>query len=126
MKLNHECVRDLLLTIEEEVPFNGLLRLDRLEQFSTLSNYSHEEILYCLSKLHEAKFIHAKEIRFLEGLKDIYVQELTWDGHAFLDNIRDPKVWKKVKEKASFLKSVSISMLGELGSNVVKKSLGLE
>lgn len=123
MKLNHDCVRDSLLVIERDFSLNDMVRLSDFEKTPDLAKYSRDELLYCLSKLYEANFIHAKEIRMVEALVDIRVQELTWEGHAFLDNIRDPKVWKTVKEKTSFLKSVSVSMLSELGVNVVKELL---
>jgi len=126
MKLNHECVRDSLLVIENELPLNSMTRLSDFEKIPALTSYSRDELLYCLSKLLEAEFIHAKEIRVAEGLQDIFIQELTWSGHAFLDNVRDPKVWKKVKDKISFLKSVSIPITAELGSKFAKDLLGLE
>lgn len=126
MKLNHECVRDSLLVIESELPLNSMTRLSDFEKIPALTSYSRDELLYCLSKLLEAEFIHAKGIRVAEGLQDIFIQELTWNGHAFLDNVRDPKVWEKVKEKISFLKSVSIPIAAELGSKFAKDLLGLE
>lgn len=126
MKLNHECVRDSLLAIESKFPLNSMIRLNEFEKFKSLSKYSRDELLYCLSKLYEANFIRAQEFRFAEGLKDIYIQELTWEGHAFLDNVRDPKVWKKVKEKISFLKSVSIPIASELGAGFAKDLLDLK
>lgn len=126
MKLNHDCVRDSLLVIERDFSLNEMVRLNEFEKTPDLAKYSRDELLYCLSKLYEANFIHAKEIRTVEGLQDIFIQELTWEGHAFLDNIRDPKVWKMVREKVSFLKSVSIPVTAELGSKIVKNFLGLE
>lgn len=126
MKLNHDCVRDSLLVIERDFSINDMVRLNEFEKTPDLTNYSHDELLYCLSKLYEADFVQAKEIRTVEGLQDIFIQELTWEGHAFLDNIRDPKVWKKIKEKVSFLKSVSIPVTAELGSKIAKNFLGLE
>jgi len=120
LKLNHECVRDSLLVIERDFSLNDIIKLDDFEKTPDLAKYTHDELLYSLSKLYEANFIHAEEIRMEEGLFDIRIQELTWEGHAFLDNIRDPKVWKNVKKEISNLKSVSLPIIAKMCADYIK------
>ncbi len=62
MKLNHDCVRDFLLYVEEhaELKGNGLpeyLKLGYIYDDGILAKYSEEEIYHTASKLVEAKYI---------------------------------------------------------------------
>lgn len=45
---------------------------------------------------------------------------ISWDGHEFLDKIRDPEIWQKTKSGAERLGSWSIKLLGELASGFVR------
>lgn len=118
MRLNHDCVRELLLELEEKLVFNEHLYLNQLKQFDTFKKYGEETFVYTLLKLSEAGFINENHRFYLEGY-DIGVSSLTWDGHEFLDNIRDPKIWKNVKEAASKLTSTSITILAQYGWQAV-------
>ncbi|CUS26106.1 hypothetical protein FC70_GL000498 [Paucilactobacillus oligofermentans DSM 15707 = LMG 22743] len=44
---------------------------------------------------------------------------ITWDGHEFLDTIRDPEVWSNTKKILSHLESVSISTVSNIGTGVL-------
>lgn len=46
---------------------------------------------------------------------------LTYDGHKFLDNIRDDKVWKDTKTILSKFSSVSLSFVSSVASNVISQ-----
>ena len=45
---------------------------------------------------------------------------ITWAGHEFLDEVRDPEIWKKTKEGAEKVGSWSIKLLSELASGFVR------
>ena len=53
------------------------------------------------------------------------VHRLTWDGHEFLDSVRDPTVWAKVTKR---LKKVggfaTVDVIKTLGIAVIKDQLG--
>ena len=53
------------------------------------------------------------------------IESLSFDGHSFLDNIRDNQVWLKSKKVLSSLKSVSIEIISQVATNVIYKKLGL-
>lgn len=97
MKLNNDCVRDLLLYIEENTNLSDDIYIESINDLS----YSTEVLLYTSIKLKEANFINAEiEQTYDEenGGYSITVFSLTWQGHKFLDNIRDSGVWKTIKE----------------------------
>jgi len=124
VKLNQDCVRNLLLTIEEELSINEPLDAVRLQQKPRLQQYSLDDIVYTISKLKEAGFINADVLVTLDGT-DAIVSSLTYNGHLFLDNIRDDGVWKLTKQAASKLSSVSLNILAELASSYIKNKLNL-
>ncbi len=51
MKLNLDCVRDILLTVEN-AKYEETLTFDKLHNL--LPNYTEEDLHYCLVKLDEA------------------------------------------------------------------------
>lgn len=116
MRLNHECVRDLLLYIEENLEYDNELEINRLN----LKDYSLEELLYTSQKLAEAEYINCDDsIEIDDEYPIILVSSITYKGHQFLDTIRDNQVWKNTKKVLSFLKSVSIEITSETASKVI-------
>lgn len=124
LKLNEDCVRAVLLDVEEKYKFGDFLNLKDFEEGNS-SMFSEEEIEYTIIRLEEAGFIIAT-IQWINGAPwHISVSSLTWQGHEFLDNVRDTKIWRETKEVASKAGSVSLSMLATIASSVITKSLGL-
>lgn len=124
MILDRDCVRDLLLTIESD-SFNNTLFLEKICENSRMKFYSKETIIYAIQKLNEANYINAT-IKFADNAPYLVsVSSITWDGHIFLDNVRDPSIWDKVKAKSSKLTSVSLPLLSELGLSFIKEQIGL-
>ena len=60
----------------------------------------------------------------------LHLHGLTWEGHDFLETIRDPEVWKRTKEGASKVGGWSFEFLKDMaiayGKQVAKERLGLE
>lgn len=127
MKLDRECVRNLLLTIED-ARFNTTLNLDELSKIDKMAQFTSEQIIYTIEKLIEANFIVGKVTYAGDEPYFVMVNSLTWSGHQFLDNIRDDGVWTKTKKITSQFSSVSISMLSSVASSVISslinKNLG--
>lgn len=107
MKLDFDCIRDILLTLEK-YPYGEVIQPEQL--FEELSNYDPEVISYSLLKLYEADYIEA-HIPEIDGVFPEVSQifDITFQGHEFLDNIRSNKIWTKTK-----------SILSELGSGSIK------
>lgn len=126
MKLNHDCVRDLLLHIEENLTYGYYLEVSE----ATLKSYSREELLYTADKLLEAGYLDGNKRNTINSsLPYIRITAITWTGHQFLDNIRDDGVWKDTKKVLSRFSSVSLGFVGNVASQVItsliQKQLGL-
>jgi hypothetical protein len=88
MKRDMELVRDLLLAIERDPKFDGTKWLSptKAEDFG-ITNHSMQEVSYDLAMLIEEGFIKGKI-----GIDVVVINKLTWKGHEFLDDTRDPDI----------------------------------
>ncbi len=114
MELKHDLVRDILLYIEENFGCNDL----RLASSIKIEGFSTPEVLYTCRRLLEAGYIVGKTMSY-DSVPDTSISGLTWNGHEYLDNIRDNGIWKKTKDIAAKVGSVSLSAMGEIASQVV-------
>ena len=89
MKRDFELIRNLLLDIEgEEVD---------------LSQLTEDQILYHKALLLEAGLAegpkpHYPSAKSTEIPDKVIIRKLTWEGHDFIDGIRDQDRWQKVKK----------------------------
>jgi len=116
MKLNHDCVRDLLLFVEENLSYGHQYHIND----SPLAGYDYETVLYAADKLVEAGYLTANISRYASSIRpDIFVTGITWNGHQFLDNIRDDGVWKDTKKVLSKFTSTSLGIVSNVASQVI-------
>lgn len=123
MKLNPDCIRDILLYLEENLKIseNEFSSITFQQIKCDLSNYSEEDIFYSIYNL--------KQIRFIEGnIKDVAgmkmciceIQNITWNGHQFLNTIRPTSVWEATKSGASKLGIMSMHALSTIAMKVAE------
>jgi hypothetical protein len=48
------------------------------------------------------------------------ISRLTWEGHEFLDDIRDPEIWRKTKDRAKSVAGAGLSLLWEIAKAEIK------
>lgn len=114
MKLNQDLVRLLLLQIEDKTgPYEPLELSD-----ISIKDYSYEEILYTTERLLEAGYIKAR-LETTDLHRDHVIYSLTWDGHKFLDTVRDNVVWRRTNDIVKKLSSVSLSLILHIGEQVI-------
>lgn len=99
MKLNYDCVRELLLTLEENLVMDDSLSYPSLnlkQVCEKMPDFSRADIAYASTKLLEAKYIEAKPIGADSKIITIVYSCITYEGHQYLDSIRDSKLWNTV------------------------------
>ena len=117
MKLNVDCIRAVLLEIEK-IPYGQNLRPKTL--YSSVETFAEEDINYSIIKLKEAGFIDAVIVESDDGfIFRFLVNDITWDGHQFLNNVREASVWEKAKEKCRKIGSLSIPILSDAASAIL-------
>lgn len=124
MKLDYDCVRNILLTVESLECGKSLCR-ENYASFELLKNYDEERISYTVKRLVEAGYVPKTSVtEVIAGI--IYsVDELTWDGHQYLDCIRDKEIWEKTRKKAAVFDSVPFKTLSEIALYVIRSGVGL-
>lgn len=109
MKLNYDCVRSVLLTVETI--------------FEQLPKYEDNEILYTIEKLKEAGYINAA-LQFAAGhFIDGAVSSTTYSGHEYLDNIREPDVWRKVKAMLKNAGATTLPLISQAAQMLIGSQL---
>ena len=115
MKLNHDCIRAVLLYLENSLDYEHYLDLTNF----SVDGFSIEDTHYSIKKLEEAGFISAIVARDIDGEISVDVFGITWEGHKFLDTIRDNQVWNSTKKILSKFSSSSISFVSNVASQVL-------
>lgn len=116
MKLNPDCIRDILLVVEENTSYSTAMEFSSDTQFNELKHYSTEEILYHIKQC-ELSGLLTRVDWFLGG--GCLIHDLSPKGHEFLANIRSDNIWNKTKETAKNVGSYSLDTLTKIAINVV-------
>ncbi len=93
MKRDMELIRKLLFFFDEkETP--------EYVQIPPIDGYDDLTIKYHLVLLYDAGLLRCEPVTSSTSDRVIYVLpfELTWDGHEFLDKIRNDSVWQRIRE----------------------------
>jgi hypothetical protein len=118
MKLNSDCIRDILIAVESLKPGN-VYTIPSLH--SALPQYSSSVLNYHCLQLLDAGCISANAINISNSaLPQICViLDLTFAGHQFLANIRSDDIWMKTKSISKKIGSESLHVLAEISVNVI-------
>lgn len=128
MRLNPDCVRDVLLAVEDGTDFVKALEYSAdgdVPKF--LRRYDHAEVIYHIRQCDRAGLILG--VRYYEDGDYIEVDDLAPAGHQFLANVRQDTIWNHTKEIAAKVGSKSLDALLQISSGVVteliRSQLGL-
>lgn len=133
MKLNLDCIRDIMLCIEDntdlrqcccfiDTSLNEAMEFaDEIEhpkdyQLKLLKKYSNNELIYHVHYCIKADLITVSD------QSDVYmliIEDLTPKGHDFLAHIRPKTAWEKFIEIAEPLGALSVPDLTKIAANVV-------
>ena len=125
MKLNHDCVRDILLFIEENLKYHEEINQSTLVKSSYFTKYNNSEVLYALELMVDEGFITCRKTasNAMGKVSYIIITGLTWSGHELLDNIRNDTVWNAVKEKSKKVGKVSIKAMASAAATLATAML---
>ncbi|RGY66673.1 DUF2513 domain-containing protein [Fusobacterium ulcerans] len=118
MKLNPDCIRDILLKLEETTDGRGEYMFDESDLESLNLKYTPTELLYHLKQCLDSGFIQGRN----RG-SCISVRDLTPAGHAFLADIRNDNNWNKTKEIATKVGAFSLNALKDIAVGVVSAGI---
>ncbi len=124
MKRDMDLVREILLRVEEADKECGMEDLlpEGVSEDETRKYEYHLDML-----VNQTGFVTGVNISGLSGETWIDLK-LTWNGHEFLEAVRDPEIWRRAKEGAKKVGSASIDFLWEAAKayarHLAKEKLG--
>lgn len=122
MKLDANCVRDVLIAVES-APYGKQIDMPALQHL--VPNWSENELEYTCLKLNEAGYLDAY---FDQCLGDAlpylcWINCLTYRGHEFLETIRSNSNWEQVTAIAKKAGVFSLKALADIGKSVAKAAI---
>lgn len=121
MKLNPECIREILLAVEEQTDYFTPTSAFKV---ADATSFDRDTVLYHIRQCE--LYGYFVEVRhYTNGDDDSLITDLSPKGHEFLRNIRSKKVWDPVMEKIMPLGTVSISILEKVATAVILSQLNL-
>lgn len=119
MKLNPDCIRDILLAVEELSDYDRSVSDSELSKSKFLISYFENEILYHVRQLTWSKMLQQADF-YGEGFD---ILDLSPQGHEFLNNIRSDDNWNKTKDFSGKIGSFAISTLQSVASSIMSISI---
>ncbi|MGJ8729317.1 DUF2513 domain-containing protein [Listeria aquatica] len=95
MKLNADCMRQILFTLEDK-PLHQSLQAEDFMSSERTKQFLYDDIVYSVQMLEQKGFIAAK----IYPTKDrtiVLVNDLTIHGQEFLEEIYSDTKWNKIK-----------------------------
>ncbi|MFK4824832.1 DUF2513 domain-containing protein [Paenochrobactrum sp. BZR 588] len=124
MKLEVDLLRDLLMYVEEKAdrPISHLTEI-------ILKDWEEQTVAYHVMLAAEAGLIIAHISEIPDEYEPIFlnirysVARLTFNGHQFLESIRDPKYWSFIKTTSKNVGNITIGMIGSIAQSYAKAEL---
>lgn len=124
MKRDMELIRELLLAIEANESNTAFAACD----LKLKTDRERQEVYYNLQLMTDANLLEAKMAKSMEGIEDVVIERMTWEGHEFLDNARNESIWKAAKEtitkKGLSIENVGFGVLTQLLASAAKQYFG--
>lgn len=130
VKLNPDCVRKVLLCLENVETYvmdeDGDIRLHGIfieELFEKIPDYTKPEIYYTLSMLEDGGFLNMTSSHGNNALQHCHISSLTYAGHELLESIRDDGRWKFVKSGLSAVRNYSLSAVEAIAEGATSAAI---
>ena len=117
MRLNPDCIRDILIYIESKTD-SEIDCVDFEELVSALYNYDENTLHYHVNQISNFNLVHDV---FYADNKPNFISDLSPEGHEFLANIRSNTNWNKIKKTYNKVGSESLGAIKEIAINVISQ-----
>ena len=129
MQRDMDLLREILLGIEVLDNGTGCSESDLIQHLRSKGYEDENEEIYghCKIMLEAGLIQFTEPVVYFQGRSQIHDFEIGWNGHEFLDDIRNQNVWQKSKEtlKEKGMETASIETLKAIISEVIKNIVGL-
>lgn len=121
MKLNPDCMRDILFYLEEYLSISEELEFEEISMYDLAQHldYPIQEIANTLVILDETGYIISVRNDNDDRIADLDVYRITYDSYQFIETIRPEPVWEKVKSTGKHIGSFSIDVITRVATTVL-------
>lgn len=119
MRINHDCVRIVILTIENNLGVGECWQLNDLMKYSLVQSFSQADVEYSLHQLTSEKLIKCDITKYIRGSHSYIISDVTPQGHKLCDTFRNENLWAKIKPYVEEASSVS-GLLSSVTAAVAK------
>lgn len=118
MKRNMDLCRKILFAIEEQY-------VDVVLYNISIEGYSMEEVAYHCKILRDAKLISDYGAQYAsDQIYSFGVGSLTWEGHEFLDKVREDTIWNKTKGViSSKLLPMTLDVVKDVATSIISAAV---
>lgn len=121
MKRDMDLIRELLLKLEAlKMRPGDVVHMMQDDDEIKIPGYEPDVIEYHATLIGSAGLIDSGTVRAMQG---ITFRALTWEGHDFLDAIRDPEIWAKTKKGAAAAGGFTVDLLRDLAKGFIRKQV---
>ena len=123
MRIDNECIRDILFVIEENsTACSSCYISEKSVEYFRLSGYDIDKLQYHL------RYLRMKGLIFNPDEKACSSYDPSPDGHEFLSNVREESNWNKIKSVSSSIGFASLKIISAISKGVataaINKHLG--
>lgn len=122
MKLDYDCLRSLLLKLEDFENLDDDLHYQYMtlnDMAEALPKFPKNMIAYTTLKAKEGDLINASITNADGCIYACTYSSLTYDGHQFLENVRNDSIWSKTKSIAKELGCTSLRSLLSISEKII-------
>ncbi|HTV34223.1 MAG TPA: DUF2513 domain-containing protein [Methylocella sp.] len=124
MKRDMDLIRELLLRFEAlDIPPGVVRMLHPSNPFFAVEGFTDREIGHHLRMLVSAGFVETAGSMPFGHDGSIVFRQISWQGHDFLDSVRDPKIWEKTKSGAEAAGGFTVDLLKDLAKGFIRKQI---
>lgn len=98
MKFNPDCVRDILITAENEITDSKPMKYGQNSDYEKLAQYSFSEVAYHIQQCQEYKLIEYKK----NILGEYQILKILPDGNELLAKSEKEHIWKSAIVKGIY------------------------
>lgn len=130
MKLNPDCIRDILIYLEDNIVYENV-NISLKHKFINIydisdalsKKYNKEEILYSVEDLMKSGYVHYCNVDHDKYgcIMNADIDDVTSIGHEFINNVRSNNVWEATKNGVKKLESFSVGILSSVASSILTK-----
>ncbi|EGQ1307255.1 DUF2513 domain-containing protein [Staphylococcus pseudintermedius] len=124
MELKYELVREVLLIVQNKKNMRDYLSLEDITSEVDIEKYTKDDVEYTILKTTEANLLDSQHIFGFDSSQYL-IGHLTFEGHEFLNSVKDKDVWEETKKRASKVESLTLPVLQQLAVSVLNQYLGI-